>query len=223
MPRKTRILQEAWNMKERINVLTISLAAILAMLLFIPLPILLFKILYVADFLLAGAICLIGIISAIKKANGKPTPYLLLYFSLFTLALNINSARNILLFAKGEIGEIPIIPKVIDELFSFGFAQGMLLFAAIVTLTFFSFSIPNKNYAENIKETLRFCRGTLIAHILLYIAITLTACFIAHVSNGTAFFESFQLYLPYSTAQTFLFLIPLTVCGVGIVFLKWGE
>lgn len=223
MPRKTRILQEAWNMKERINFLTISLAAILAMLLFIPLPILLFKILYVADFLLAGAICLIGIISAIKKANGKPTPYLLLYFSLFTLALNINSARNILLFAKGEIGEIPIIPKVIDELFSFGFAQGMLLFAAIVTLTFFSFSIPNKNYAENIKETLRFCRGMLIAHILLYIAITLTACFIAHVSNGTAFFESFQLYLPYSTAQTFLFLIPLTVCGVGIVFLKWGE
>ena len=210
-------------MKERINFLTISLDAILAMLLFIPLPILLFKILYVADFLLAGAICLIGIISAIKKANGKPTPYLLLYFSLFTLALNINSARNILLFAKGEIGEIPIIPKVIDELFSFGFAQGMLLFAAIVTLTFFSFSIPNKNYAENIKETLRFCRGTLIAHILLYIAITLTACFIAHVSNGTAFFESFQLYLPYSTAQTFLFLIPLTVCGVGIVFLKWGE
>ncbi len=210
-------------MKERINFLTISLAAILAMLLFIPLPILLFKILYVADFLLAGAICLIGIISAIKKANGKPTPYLLLYFSLFTLALNINSARNILLFAKGEIGEIPIIPKVIDELFSFGFAQGMLLFAAIVTLTFFSFSIPNKNYAENIKETLRFCRGMLIAHILLYIAITLTACFIAHVSNGTAFFESFQLYLPYSTAQTFLFLIPLTVCGVGIVFLKWGE
>lgn len=223
MPRKTRILQKAWNMKERINFLTISLAAILAMLLFIPLPILLFKILYVADFLLAGAICLIGIISAIKKANGKPTPYLLLYFSLFTLALNINSARNILLFAKGEIGEIPIIPKVIDELFSFGFAQGMLLFAAIIALTFFSFSIPNKNYCENMKATLRFCRGTIIAHILLYIVITLTACFIAHFSNGVAFLESLKLYLSYSTAQCFLFFMPLTVCGVGIAFLKWGE
>lgn len=223
MPRKTRILQEAWNMKERINFLTISLAAILAMLLFIPLPILLFKILYVADFLLAGAICLIGIISAIKKANGKTTPYLLLYFSLFTIALNINSARNILLFAKGEIGEIPIIPKVIDELFSFGFVKGMILFVATVLLTFFSFCIRNKIYSENMKATLKFCRGTIIAHILLYIAITLTTCFIAYFSNGVAFLESFKLYLPYSTAQTFLFFIPLTVCGVGIVFLKWGE
>ncbi|WP_308693543.1 hypothetical protein [uncultured Treponema sp.] len=73
------------------------------------------------------------------------------------------------------------------------------------------------------KATLKFCRGTIIAHILLYIAITLTTCFIAYFSNGVAFLESFKLYLPYSTAQTFLFLIPLTVYGVGIVFLKWGE
>jgi len=209
-------------MKGKINFLTISLAIVLAMILFIPLPILVFKILYFFDFLLAISIFVMTVITVIRKKTVKFIPYFLLYFSIFTLALNINSERNILLFAKGEI-EIPIIPKVIDELFSFGFAQGMLLFAAIVTLTFFSFSIPNKNYAENIKETLRFCRGTLIAHILLYIAITLTACFIAHVSNGTAFFESFQLYLPCSTAQTFLFFISLAICGVGIAFLKWGE
>ncbi|MBR0496828.1 MAG: hypothetical protein IJJ71_11705 [Treponema sp.] len=210
-------------MKGKINFLTISLAVVLAMIFFIPLPILVFKILYFFDFLLAISIFVMTVITVIRKKTVKFIPYFLLYFSIFTLALNINSARNILIFAKGKIGEFPIMQKVIDELFSFGFAQGMLLFAAIVTLTFFSFSIPNKNYAENIKETLRFCRETLIAHILLYIAITLMACFIAHVSNGTAFFESFQLYLPYSTAQTFLFLIPLTVCGVGIVFLKWGE
>ena len=210
-------------MKGKINFLTISLAVVLAMILFIPLPILVFKILYFFDFLLAISIFVMTVITVIRKKTVKFIPYFLLYFSLFTLALNINSSRNILLFVKSKIDKLPIMQKVIDELFSFGFAQGMLLFAAIVTLTFFSFSIPNKNYAENIKETLRFCRGTLIAHILLYIAITLTACFIAHVSNGTAFFESFQLYLPYSTAQTFLFLIPLTVCGVGIVFLKWGE
>lgn len=207
-------------MKGKINFLTISLAVVLAMILFIPLPILVFKILYFFDFLLAISIFVMTVITVIRKKTVKFIPYFLLYFSLFTLALNINSSRNILLFVKSKIDKLPIMQKVIDELFSFGFAQGMLLFAAIVTLTFFSFSIPNKNYAENIKETLRFCRGTLIAHILLYIAITLTACFIAHVSNGTAFFES---YLPYSTAQTFLFLIPLTVCGVGIVFLKWGE
>ena len=210
-------------MKGKINFLTISLAVVLAMIFFIPLPILVFKILYFFDFLLAISIFVMTVITVIRKKTVKFIPYFLLYFSIFTLALNINSARNILIFAKGKIGELPIMQKVIDELFSFGFAQGMLLFAAIVTLTFFSFSIPNKNYAENIKETLRFCRETLIAHILLYIAITLTACFIAHVSNGTAFFESFQLYLPYSTAQTFLFFIPLTVCGVGIAFLKWGE
>lgn len=210
-------------MKGKINFLTISLAVVLAMILFIPLPILVFKILYFFDFLLAISIFVMTVITVIRKKTVKFIPYLLLYFSLFTLTLNINSARNILIFAKGEIGELPVIPKVIGELFSFGFAKGMFLFVATALLTFFSFCIRNKIYSENMKATLKFCRGTIIAHILLYIAITLTACFIAHVSNGTAFFESFQLYLPYSTAQTFLFLISLTVCGVGIAFLKWGE
>ncbi|MBQ8680778.1 MAG: hypothetical protein IJ530_16110 [Treponema sp.] len=210
-------------MKGKINFLTISLVVVLAMILFIPLPILVFKILYFFDFLLAISIFVMTVITVIRKKTVKFIPYFLLYFSIFTLALNINSARNILIFAKGKIGEFPVIPKVIGELFSFGFVKGMILFVATVLLTFFSFCIRNKIYSENMKASLKFCRGTLIAHILLYIAITLTACFIAHVSNGTAFFESFQLYLPYSTAQTFLFLIPLTVCGVGIVFLKWGE
>ena len=197
-----------------------------AMILFIPLPILVFKILYFFDFLLAISIfvmTVMTVITVIRKKTVKFIPYFLLYFSIFTLALNINSVRNILIFAKGKIGELPVIPKVIGELFSFGFVKGMILFVATVLLTFFSFCIRNKIYSENMKATLKFCRGTIIAHILLYIAITLTTCFIAYFSNGVAFLESFKLYLPYSTAQTFLFLIPLTVCGVGIVFLKWGE
>ena len=210
-------------MKGKINFLTISLAVVLAMILFIPLPILVFKILYFFDFLLAISIFVMTVITVIRKKNVKFIPYFLLYFSIFTLALNINSVRNILIFAKGKIGELPVIPKVIGELFSFGFVKGMILFVATVLLTFFSFCIRNKIYSENMKATLKFCRGTIIAHILLYIAITLTTCFIAYFSNGVAFLESFKLYLPYSTAQTFLFLIPLTVCGVGIVFLKWGE
>ena len=213
-------------MKGKINFLTISLAEVLAMILFIPLPILVFKILYFFDFLLAISIfvmTVMTVITVIRKKTVKFIPYFLLYFSIFTLALNINSVRNILIFAKGKIGELPVIPKVIGELFSFGFVKGMGLFVATVLLTFFSFCIRNKIYSENMKATLKFCRGTIIAHILLYIAITLTTCFIAYFSNGVAFLESFKLYLPYSTAQTFLFLIPLTVCGVGIVFLKWGE
>lgn len=213
-------------MKGKINFLTISLAEVLAMILFIPLPILVFKILYFFDFLLAISIfvmTVMTVITVIRKKTVKFIPYFLLYFSIFTLALNINSVRNILIFAKGKIGELPVIPKVIGELFSFGFVKGMILFVATVLLTFFSFCIRNKIYSENMKATLKFCRGTIIAHILLYIAITLTTCFIAYFSNGVAFLESFKLYLPYSTAQTFLFLIPLTVCGVGIVFLKWGE
>ena len=212
-------------MKGKINFLTISLAEVLAMILFIPLPILVFKILYFFDFLLAISIfvmTVMTVITVIRKKTVKFIPYFLLYFSIFTLALNINSVRNILIFAKGKIGELPVIPKVIGELFSFGFVKGMILFVATVLLTFFSFCIRNKIYSENMKATLKFCRGTIIAHILLYIAITLTTCFIAYFSNGVAFLESFKLYLPYSTAQTFLFLIPLTVCGVGIVFLKWG-
>lgn len=213
-------------MKGKINFLTISLAEVLAMILFIPLPILVFKILYFFDFLLAISIfvmTVMTVITVIRKKTVKFIPYFLLYFSIFTLALNINSVRNILIFAKGKIGELPVIPKVIGELFSFGFVKGMILFVATVLLTFFSFCIRNKIYSENMKATLKFCRGTIIAHILLYIAITLTTCFIAYFSNGVAFLESFKLYLPYSTAQTFLFLIPLTVCGVGIVFLKWRE
>lgn len=210
-------------MKGKINFLTISLAEVLAMILFIPLPILVFKILYFFDFLLAISIFVMTVITVIRKKTVKFIPYFLLYFSIFTLALNINSVRNILIFAKGKIGELPVIPKVIGELFSFGFVKGMILFVATVLLTFFSFCIRNKIYSENMKATLKFCRGTIIAHILLYIAITLTTCFIAYFSNGVAFLESFKLYLPYSTAQTFLFLIPLTVCGVGIAFLKWGE
>ena len=213
-------------MKGKIKFLTISLAEVLAMILFIPLPILVFKILYFFDFLLAISIfvmTVMTVITVIRKKTVKFIPYFLLYFSIFTLALNINSVRNILIFAKGKIGELPVIPKVIGELFSFGFVKGMILFVATVLLTFFSFCIRNKIYSENMKATLKFCRGTIIAHILLYIAITLTTCFIAYFSNGVAFLESFKLYLPYSTAQTFLFLIPLTVCGVGIVFLKWGE
>lgn len=213
-------------MKGKINFLTISLAEVLAMILFIPLPILVFKILYFFDFLLAISIfvmTVMTVITVIRKKTVKFIPYFLLYFSIFTLALNINSVRNILIFAKGKIGELPVIPKVIGELFSFGFVKGMILFVATVLLTFFSFCIRNKIYSENMKATLKFCRGTIIAHILLYIAITLMTCFIAYFSNGVAFLESFKLYLPYSTAQTFLFLIPLTVCGVGIVFLKWGE
>ncbi len=210
-------------MRGKINFLTISLAVVLAMILFIPLPILVFKILYFFDFLLAISIFVMTVITVIRKKTVKFIPYFLLYFSIFTLALNINSARNILIFAKGKIGELPVIPKIIGELFSFGFVKGMILFVATVLLTFFSFCIRNKIYSENMKATLKFCRGTIIAHILLYIAITLTTCFIAYFSNGVAFLESFKLYLPYSTAQTFLFLIPLTVCGVGIVFLKWGE
>lgn len=213
-------------MKGKINFLTISLAEVLAMILFIPLPILVFKILYFFDFLLAISIfvmTVMTVITVIRKKTVKFIPYFLLYFSIFTLALNINSVRNILIFAKGKIGELPVIPKVIGELFSFGFVKGMILFVATVLLTFFSFCIRNKIYSENMKATLKFCRGTIIAHILLYIAITLTTCFIAYFSNGVAFLESFKLYLPYSTAQTFLFLIPLTVCGVGIAFLKWGE
>ena len=213
-------------MKGKINFLTISLAEVLAMILFIPLPILVFKILYFFDFLLAISIfvmTVMTVITVIRKKTVKFIPYFLLYFSILTLALNINSVRNILIFAKGKIGELPVIPKVIGELFSFGFVKGMILFVATVLLTFFSFCIRNKIYSENMKATLKFCRGTIIAHILLYIAITLTTCFIAYFSNGVAFLESFKLYLPYSTAQTFLFLIPLTVCGVGIVFLKWGE
>ena len=213
-------------MKGKINFLTISLAEVLAMILFIPLPILVFKILYFFDFLLAISIfvmTVMTVITVIRKKTVKFIPYFLLYFSIFTLALNINSVRNILIFAKGKIGELPVIPKVIGELFSFGFVKGMILFVATVLLTFFSFCIRNKIYSENMKATLKFCRGTIIAHILLYIEITLTTCFIAYFSNGVAFLESFKLYLPYSTAQTFLFLIPLTVCGVGIVFLKWGE
>ena len=213
-------------MKGKINFLTISLAEVLAMILFIPLPILVFKILYFFDFLLAISIfvmTVMTVITVIRKKTVKFIPYFLLYFSIFTLALNINSVRNILIFAKGKIGELPVIPKVIGELFSFGFVKGMILFVATVLLTFFSFCIRKKIYSENMKATLKFCRGTIIAHILLYIAITLTTCFIAYFSNGVAFLESFKLYLPYSTAQTFLFLIPLTVCGVGIVFLKWGE
>lgn len=210
-------------MKGKINFLTISLAVVLAMILFIPLPILVFKILYFFDFLLAISIFVMTVITVIRKKTVKFIPYFLLYFSLFTLALNINSARNILIFAKGKIGELPVIPKVIGELFSFGFVKGMILFVATVLLTFFSFCIRNKIYSENMKATLKFCRGTIIAHILLYIAITLTTCFIAYFSNGVAFLESFKLYLPYSTAQTFLFFIPLAICGVGIAFLKWGE
>lgn len=210
-------------MKGKINFLTISLAEVLAMILFIPLPILVFKILYFFDFLLAISIFVMTVITVIRKKTVKFIPYFLLYFSIFTLALNINSARNILIFAKGKIGEFPVIPKVIGELFSFAFVKGMILFVATVLLTFFSFCIRNKIYSENMKATLNFCRGTIIAHILLYIAITLTTCFIAYFSNGVAFLESFKLYLPYSTAQTFLFFIPLTVCGVGIAFLKWGE
>lgn len=213
-------------MKGKINFLTISLAEVLAMILFIPLPILVFKILYFFDFLLAISIfvmTVMTVITVIRKKTVKFIPYFLLYFSIFTLALNINSVRNILIFAKGKIGELPVIPKVIGELFSFGFVKGMILFVATVLLTFFSFCIRNKIYSENMKATLKFCRGTIIAHILLYIAITLTTCFIAYFSNGVAFLESFKLYLPYSTAQTFLFLIPLTICGVGIAFLKWGE
>lgn len=210
-------------MKGKINFLTISLAEVLAMILFIPLPILVFKILYFFDFLLAISIFVMTVITVIRKKTVKFIPYFLLYFSIFTLALNINSARNILIFAKGKIGELPVIPKVIGELFSFAFVKGMILFVATVLLTFFSFCIRNKIYSENMKATLKFCRGTIIAHILLYIAITLTTCFIAYFSNGVAFLESFKLYLPYSTAQTFLFFIPLTVCGVGIAFLKWGE
>ena len=210
-------------MKGKINLLTISLAVVLAMILFIPLPILVFKILYFFDFLLAISIFVMTVITVIRKKTVKFIPYFLLYFSIFTLALNINSARNILIFAKGKLGELPVIPKVIGELFSFGFVKGMILFVATVLLTFFSFCIRNKIYSGNMKATLKFCRGTIIAHILLYIAITLTTCFIAYFSNGVAFLESFKLYLPYSTAQTFLFFIPLTVCGVGIAFLKWGE
>lgn len=213
-------------MKGKINFLTISLAEVLAMILFIPLPILVFKILYFFDFLLAISIfvmTVMTVITVIRKKTVKFIPYFLLYFSIFTLALNINSVRNILIFAKGKIGELPVIPKVIGELFSFGFVKGMILFVATVLLTFFSFCIRNKIYSENMKATLKFCRGTIIAHILLYIAITLTTCFIAYFSNGVAFLESFQLYLPYSTAQTFLFFISLAICGVGIAFLKWGE
>ena len=198
-------------------------SALIALLLIIPLPAPAVKILFWAESLFSMAILLSGATVIVRKTAPKALPHLLLYFSLFALALNIGAARNIFLFVLNRLEEVPLTTKLASELFEKDLVPGILLTVVLILLSIFGTLIPRKKISSTLGESVKILRSSIIAQAILYAVYTVAAVLIAHRTQNTEFSEAFAAYIPITSAHTIMFFIPLCLAGVGVALLNWLE
>ena len=84
------------------DLLTFIPAVIIVLLMFLPVPPVLIKVLYLLDCIFCAALLVIGFISAFKKMVPKRLAVLIMYFALLNLAMIIGTTRFVLLMSPSQ-------------------------------------------------------------------------------------------------------------------------
>ena len=206
-------------MKIKSVLLGVVIAAII-LLLFVPLPTTGVKIAYLLDFIYGLVIVGFGMYAAFKKKIPTFFSRVLLFFSTYSLVLNVAAVRYLFLY-KIEREEIPIISKTAEEIIISSPIAGYILFAVGVFVTFYSVFRYKITQEDDLAGSIKFLRGTTKMMILLFF-VSIVGCWAIGFSKlELNYIESFTFYIPYICTQFLIYILPLTMAGVGINLLNW--
>lgn len=195
---------------------TIILAALIALLIFVPYPPIVLKFLYYADFVFGFVIFEICIFCIFKKSYPKTIPSILptmlIYFCIYSIGLNIATVRMILIMQNS----IPLITEYAEGGFlNFPYA-GYVIFAASIPGAIL-FSIKNKDFEnEKIKESFIYIRATMKVFCFTFLVSFLGSSLIAVLKNNLPIKESILKSLGYSCAELSIYFMQMILICVGV-------
>ena len=195
---------------------SIILAALIALLIFVPYPPIVLKFMYYADFVFGFVIFEICIFCIFKKSYPKTIPSvlpaMLIYFCIYSIGLNIATVRMILIMQNS----IPLITEYAEGGFlKFPYAGYFIFVVSIPGVILFS--QKNKDFEdEKIKESFVYIRATIKIYSLTFLVSLSGSTIIAVLKNNLSFKESIIKSLGYSCAElSFYFLQMIFIC-VGV-------
>lgn len=197
--------------------------AIFTLLLFIPLPPLAVKICWLLDCIFAVTILGFSVYGIIRKAIPKPMAVLVLYFTLFTLALFVGTTRFVLQISPDNCDEIVLVSKIAKDIFISGTYSGYILFATAILIVNSSVYAIKVEKDGNLAGSVKFMRGTLNAMMIILVAAILGCCLIGYKKFDMTILDAFKFYIPYCCSQFIIYSIPLLIGTVGIDLLRWID
>lgn len=204
------------------SVFLAPIIAAIVLLLFVPLPSVGVKILYILDVAYGMVIIGFGIYATVKKQIPKIFPQLILFFTICTLVIDVASTRYLFMY-KIQIEDIPLVSKMVDDIFISSPIAGYLLFAVGVFLTCYSIVRLKHIHEVVLNGSINFLRGTMKI-IFLLIIVSIIGCWAIGFSKlELNYIESFTFYIPYICTQFLIYFIPLIMAGIGIDMLNWGR
>ena len=205
-------------MKIKTVLLSLIMAAII-LLLFAPIPSVGVKLLYLLDVIYGMVILGFGIYAAAKKQIPQALPRILLYFTVYTLVLNVAAVRYLFMF-KIQSEEIPLVSKLAEDVIISSPIAGYILFSVGVFVSFYSV-LRNKAIGDvDLTGSIKLLKGTIKLMILLFF-VSIVGCWALGFSKlELNYIEAFTFYIPYICTHFMLKLIPFLMAGVGLDLLK---
>lgn len=203
--------------------LTIIFTALLAILIFIPLPALAVKILYYLD--VAFGFIILEICIFVVFSKNKIIPVFLgplcVCLSLFTMTLDISTTRYVMIIK--DINEsVAVLSDFAKGFINFPYA-GYVIFVLFTFLAIFTFYKKTTIEDENLINSFKFIRGTLKTMYLVFLVSLLGGTIIGISQFSLALKDSFLVHLPFACAQITMYLLAFLFAGIGLDILMFVK
>ena len=208
-------------MKIKENLLEILFCLVFVAILVIPFPTVVTKVLWTIDMVFAMEIVVLSFVAIFKKSIPKVYPRFLVLFSIYSLVIYIKALRYIMLF-KYKLDDIPLVTKMIENEFPNSPHILSLLFivCALFTLICILLFVQTKN--ENLSGSITFFKNLFFTHIILYPASFVICGAVGIDKLGLKYNEVIPFYLATISANSFLYLMPVTMAAVGLTtMMNW--
>ena len=195
-------------------------AAVCIALLFLPLSPIVVKIFFLVEFAFSCVILGFAFYAAVKKSIQNVMSYLILYFSLFSLAMFVAPSRLIFAWQPGT--KIELVSYMAEDIIN---PQIVGYIIAVVSLIFLLSGTQNvKNKFEGALDgSIKFFAENGKAIAFIFAALVLGTPLIGMKQMHMTFVEGFKMYLPYCCAQLFIYSILYIIVNVALTTLLWVD
>ncbi|MBO7124136.1 MAG: hypothetical protein J6V90_12750 [Treponema sp.] len=197
------------------NNLIVVVSLLFAIALVVPLPPLALTILFYADSTFAVSILMVCVFSLAKKRIYKVMTSLIVCFSLYTVYLDITTARFVMTMKEGQEPIAFVADFAQSGFINFPHA-GYILFAIFILLSVITMIKKSNVVDERLEKALKLVRAAIEIIFIMFLVSVFAGTLFGVVKGGLGFKESFLLHLPFACAQITLFMVNFCFVGVGL-------
>lgn len=197
----------------------IILAVLVSLLIFVPFPSLVLKVLYYLDFGIAFIILEICIFNIFRKTYPKRIPKalpgIIKYFCFYTIPLNLSTVK-LIINMKSKPVFIPLISEYAESAFNNFPYTGYLIFACMISALIVLLYKTKKLENEQLENSFKIFRASIKIFICSFIVAFAGGTLKGILHNNLSVLESIKFYLSYSCAEILFYFLNLNLVCLGI-------